>query len=63
MFEIDSADASVLLAPPEVLDGNALLLQQRRALVAQTIYDMPGAGLVVIVELGAGAFQIPVVVE
>src|SRR5712692_3878116 len=64
MFEEHSSSGAVLLAPIALLKCDAkFLLQQRCALVPQTIYDMAGAAVVIVVELGARTFQKAVMVK
>ncbi len=64
VFKEHPAYGTVFLIPRNRARNNAeFLVQKCPGLVAQTIYDMFTAALVVIVELGAWPFQIPMAVE
>jgi len=64
MFKENPTYGTVFLIPGNRACSNAkLLVQKCPGLVAQTIYNMLTASLVVIVELSAWPFQIPMAVE
>jgi hypothetical protein len=64
MFKEDPTHRAVLLGPRNLAGGSSkLLLKKLPTLVPQTVNDVTGTSLVVVVKLGARTFKKSVVVE